>query len=552
MPNGIRELYNEGRVVGLSAYEIYVRHHVADDPDIPPASEKEWLASTISMGSSMLLKIPANTTHEDNEYWMYEVALPSNSKLGAMNVIIGSFFLGDAVYSGQWATKVTDYGYLISNNATASPNGVVNSSGTLPTQSIGQGWTDGQINQLKQYIKIVDGIVVQPGTWSDNANKPPQKTFSPLLGDYPKVRIHIKGKIETDFQVLLSGFTIREVARGVSAISGSSVTNSPQDGDFLGPAVYPWAAKIMFSVPSSYISFFQANAYRRELPSGSTSQTVDDTAVIDMKATKPETYYNTNYKNARVEIDVDEYNSLGDGTAVLTIYQKSLKYPPAIWGTYVDSEGVNYLNPLDVVAPGTVKMFEDATADELKDYENTFEGTFGVNKNTDSGTLEVVGPDGTLVPAGDVSLKDLTYTSIVSSDAKAKAAVTKTGNKTVLSIAVGNNTTGGQYTIGTDGTSTQSVGNTSFNVGSQTKLIPPSSNINWVALLEALANNKSIDILGNNLKAVKAGLTGTFPYIQFPNGLRLYISSTEPTPNASIPVGSIGIGWFDESQESEG
>ena len=70
--------------------------------------------------------------------------------------------------------------------------------------------------------------------------------------------------------------------------------------------------------------------------------------------------------------------------------------------------------------------------------------------------------------------------------------------------------------------------------------------------LEALANNKSIDILGNNMKALKAGLAATeFPYIQLPNGLRLYISATEPTPNASIPVGSIGIGWFDESEEGD-
>lgn len=31
-----RELYNEGRVVGLSAYEIYVKQHQAEDPSVPP------------------------------------------------------------------------------------------------------------------------------------------------------------------------------------------------------------------------------------------------------------------------------------------------------------------------------------------------------------------------------------------------------------------------------------------------------------------------------------------------------------------------------------
>ena len=46
---------------------------------------------------------------------------------------------------------------------------------------------------------------------------------------------------------------------------------------------------------------------------------------------------------------------------------------------------------------------------------------------------------------------------------------------------------------------------TSFNAGSLTKLSPSSGNITWAYLLEALANNKSIDILGNNMKALKAG-----------------------------------------------
>lgn len=31
-------------------------------------------------------------------------------------------------------------------------------------------------------------------------------------------------------------------------------------------------------------------------------------------------------------------------------------------------------------------------------------------------------------------------------------------------------------------------------------------------------------------------------YIQIPNGLRLYISSTAPT-DADIPDGSVGLGW---------
>ena len=541
-------LYNEGRVVGYSAYELYVKQQQSIDPDTPPASERQWLASTIAMGSSMLLRINADTNHESGEEWMLEIPFPHEANkttmLCAANTIVASFFKGDATYLddssgvGGWAQRITDYGDLISNTAQSSPNGQVGPTGTVPNQTLDK-WSQKEKNELSQYLKIVDGIVIQPGTWSDGQNQPPQKDFIPDLGSYPRLRILFKGPIETQFQILLTGFTIRTVVKGVTGLDGSTSTSNPQDGDFLGPGQFPWAAKIMFSIPSSYISYFASNVYKRELPSGSESLTVDDTSVIDMKTTKPETYYETNYPDARVSINVAEYSSLGDGTAVLTIYQKKDKYPPALYGTYVDSEGQNYLNPIDVVAPGTVKMFENATEAELKDYEDTFDGTFGMNKN-DDGTIGVLDKYDNLVPAADVTVQDVTYTNPGGSSVTAKKVITKTGTKQAQSISISGDVAGNQYTVGSDTSSATTVGNTSAILGALQKVIPDSSNVTWAALLEALANNKSIDILGDNLKYVKAGLPRN--YIQFPNGLRLYISSTEP-PDKDVPVGSIGIGW---------
>lgn len=540
-----RELYNEGRVTGFSAYEIYVKQHASEDPVNPPASEREWLASSLSMGASMLVKIPKNIAHSDDENWMYDVQFPSNTILCAANTIIASFFRGEGVYDGNWATRVSSYGDLISNTSSSSPNGNLNHGSTIPHGTIDE-WNDTEKDALADYMKIVDGIIIHPGTWSDSTNKPPQKDFSPNMGDYPRLRLHIRGPLNNDLQILLTGFSIRTVVKGMTGLDGSTNTTAPQNGDFLGPGQFPWAAKVIFSVPSSYISFFAAGAYKRKLPSTAASKTVKDTAVIDMQTSKPETYYETNYTGARVEVSVDDFSTLGDGTAVLTVYQKSSKYPPAIWGTFVDSKGQNHLNPLDVVAPGTVKMFEDASEDELKDYENTFEGTFSVNKNTQDGTLEIIGPDGTLVPAAEVSVQDATYTSPTSGATKAKILVTKTGKLQGLSLSMSSEITGTQYTIGADSENSVTMGNTSYDRGSQTKLSPSSSNINWAMLLEALANNKSIDVLGDNMKALKSGLNETFPYIQFKNGLRLYISATEPTPSSSIPVGSIGIGWTED------
>ena len=540
-----RELYNMGRIVGMSAYEIYVKQHASEDPVNPPASEREWLASSLAMGTSMLLKIPANTAHGETDNWVLDIQFPSNTILCAANTIIASFFRGEGVYDGNWATRVSSYGDLISNTSASSPNGNLNHGSTIPQGTVDE-WNEEEKETLADYMKIVDGIIIHPGTWSDSAKTPPQKDLAPNMGDYPRIRLHIRGPINNDLQILLTGFTIRTVVKGMTGLDGSTNTTAPQNGDFLGPGQFPWAAKVIFSVPSSYISFFAAGAYKRKLPTSSASKAVKDTAVIDMQASKPETYYESQHQAARVQVNVDDYTTLGDGTAVLTVYQKSSKFPPAIWGTFVDSKGTNHLNPLDIVAPGSVKMFEDATEEELKEYENLFDGTFSVNMNTEDGTLEIIGPDGTLVPAAEVSVQDANYTSPTSGATKAKILVTKTGKLTGLSLSMSSGTSGTQYTIGSDSASNATMGNTSYDKGSQTKLSPSSSNINWAMLLEALANNKAIDVLGDNMKALKSGLNQQFPYIQFKNGLRLYISNTEPTPSSSIPVGSIGIGWTEE------
>ena len=49
---------------------------------------------------------------------------------------------------------------------------------------------------------------------------------------------------------------------------------------------------------------------------------------------------------------------------------------------------------------------------------------------------------------------------------------------------------------------------------------------------------KPIETATNGISESKAN------YIEFKNGLRLYISSTEPT-DTDIPDGSIGVGWSD-------
>ena len=533
----MREIYSLGRVAGFSAYELYVRQNEYEDPGSIPASEREWLASTIAMGSSMLCRIEADMSHDPEDDWVLEVPFPENTRLGAANTIVGSFFRGEAEYYNGWAQRVTDYGELVCNTAENHPDAEVTNASNMPIQDV-TNWPTELKEELAQYLKIVDGVVLQPGRWPDSENKPPEKDFLPNLGEVPVLRLHIKGRIERDFQVLLTGFTIRTVVRGVVGLDGCTASPAPEDGDFLGPGQYPWANKVIFTVPTSYVAYFVAGAYKRQLPSGAAERRVDDTVVVDMKTTQPETYYESRNSDSRVPVNVTEFSTLGDGTCVFTIYQKSPNYPPVLWGTYVDSEGQNYLNPVDIAAPGTIKMFRNSGQSDLQSYQNTYPGTTGFATHSDD-TLNMLDDSNREVPVARTDIEYFRYNSLENTGPTATALKTTTGSIEHKALSL-ENINGNDYTVSSDNRRNKTIGNTSFDVGSQTKYTPSSSNINWSYLLDALANNRSIDILGDNLKAVKAGLPRN--YVQFPNGLRLYISGTEPTDN-DVPIGSIGIGW---------
>lgn len=258
-----RQLWNEGRVVGYSAYEVYLKHALSVDPDHEPATEKEWLASMMAMGSSMLLRIGIDPEGSDYDGLHYrDIQFPENCRLCAANTIMASFFDGEG-YVGTsnpadnvtgWATKVTSYGPLIVNNPGGSPSGTVGPNGDIYPTNITAISNATVASRIKEYIKIVDGIIIQPGTWVDNPNKPPQKDFSPTLSEHPRLRIAFNQRITKPFFLLLTGFTNRSVVDGVTGFKSAVNTQSPADGDFLGPWAFPWANKVIFSLSSEILN----------------------------------------------------------------------------------------------------------------------------------------------------------------------------------------------------------------------------------------------------------------------------------------------------------
>jgi len=594
-----REIWNEGRVVGYSAYEIYVKQHLSEDPTTPAATEREWLASSLAMGSSMLLKVPNSTGNPGpGSHTFVDIPLPPNTKLAAANTIIAQFFDGDGVFAanGNWATRISDYGQLISNTQTSSPTGEITAANItqgVPRQSLTD-WSDNKKTKLKDYMKIYDGIVIQPGTWVDWGGSTPKKDFQANLSrPYPTVRLHIRGKITSNPLILLTGFTIRSVLSGTVGQDTSLQTDSPDDGDFLGPATFPWAAKIVFSVPTSYITYFATGDYERKIPKGSTvaSKLVQDTPIIDMQTSKPETFYNKNTvaseygpdyipASSRTTYDVIHFATLGDGEAVLTVYQRDSACPPALYGTFVTQNGDNYLNPIDIVAPGSVKLFTNVNANKLLTYQTTFPGTTAINL-TSSGLVKMYkklngsytefavsnieisylnsyswktnprGEYNSYFAAPDIDLQGTDRPKLV----KLKAGL-QTAYALMMSESITSNGSDPNFIkmrkcpdIGEDkqyapypvklahiiASCEQKVDNPALHLRPEWNehLLKPGedprkdesyenvesfNNLNWTTLMVALTQNRSIDILGSRLKMMKYTLTHDQPDESHPTG----------------------------------
>lgn len=540
-----RQIWNEGRVQGYSAYEIYLKQALSDDPDLQPATEREWLASSIACGSSMVVKIPRTS----NDAGYLDISLPENSKLCAANVIFANLFLGDCEYdvNSYFAKRVINYGFCISNTLNFHPD----TNGTQIPTTDDDISLESVLSYSEAYNKIIDGVVIQPGKWKETGDEAGQyMDLSPDMSKSPFIRIFYSGKIESTIQIMLTGFTIRSVISGVCGLDGSYNATSPQDGTFLGPAQFPWAAKIIFSQSTATSISLNMSNYIRKIKGEKAVSKLKGKSLVDMETCDPSIFYSSKQPDAKIDFDSCSLDSPDGKGNILTIHSKSEKYSPAIYATRYDPDKEKSLSPFNVVGKGAVQMFDNSTSDaDMKGYEKTYPGTFALRRK-DDGSVETLNENNDVIPVARIDHKELSYTNLVTDDKKAKGVVTSVGNKKSLSISISSDDSDNQLTIGDDGTSNGSIGSTSFNKGTMSKLSPSSSNVTPAYILEAIANNKSIDVLGDRMKALKAGLAketsaGNVGYIQLPNGLRLYISATKPTAN-DVPIGSIGIGWTEE------
>ena len=566
-----RELWNQGRVVGYSSYEMYVRQFLAENPDKEPASEREWLSSTVANGSSIILKVTTLGWERVDDGWEKTIPLDANSRLCAANTIYGSFFIGESGQDSSQVYNVVNYGSLISNNSQSSPPDVTDQNSKIPSQAFLSS-RDNLRDELKSYSSIIDGIVIQPGTWERTEQGQPYKDLKPNMSLPPVVKLLASNEPESSFNILLTGFTHRAVISGVTGLDGSAVPTSPEDGSFLGPAQFPWSAKIIFITPTIYTDLYTKIKYTRKIPRTANAVTLQNLSIIDMKDNNLFSWYNTNYSDSRIGMSVGPYSSPDNSASVLTVHRKLNKYAPGLYGTnninggntFVD----DYLNPIDTVAPGNVKMFQNWSEADMSEYESTYPGVLSMSRD-DDGMVSTLDSNKKRVKLADVDLKEIAVLNKPSTyelsdglhaDITARALVASTGKRKSLSLSLSDSLSDSQYTITSDigVEDAKFCGNTRYYEGANPKSYRPrSSNISVENLLLALSQDCAIDILGKEMKILKSGLSNQKydsdgnpsdaaadqGYIQMPNGLRLYISSVKPT--GSIPVGSIGIGWTD-------
>lgn len=588
-----QEIYNEGRVVGLSAWEIFMKECLSEgmDPsDIP--NEAQWLTSMIGMGASMILKIPSGTTAGIHDY-----PLPTGSNLTASGVIIANPFLGDCAFDlTNWAMKVTSYSPLISNTSSSSPSTGTEQvpSGTYAIADYG--------DLVSNFAKIVDGIVyTKNAEWEDTISGTPKKDIDPNFNNSSTViRLYINTTLTSDVKILFTGFNNKRLLQAVSAHSEGGVGgctdtehNNWINGGMLGPEIIPWATKIVFSVPTS--TYNLANSLTRTIPSDTTytaktiggitfknvTDTVKTNSLIDLNSINLGDYYSVHSSEfsssptlqenvTEVALGLnDSYSEVvawypGMTAAKINAATDSSKiFPPALYATQITSTGTKTLVPLDTAAPGTVKGFKNST--QAYNYTQQMPDNYSIYYNSTNQSFTFVTPNqsDSTKWSGTAKIDYLT---------EPKAQVTA-GNASVKVIALSKSNGTDYSTSGTASTTTATAANR--------------GKLNWDILLNSLKSNATYDFVGDNVRNFAIDLDnsriGTSKaisnisttnltlkgqgiilssstsgsdkiitssgatyksgknYIEFTDGTRLYISKTQPA--SGMRTGDIGIGW---------
>ena len=430
----------------------------------------------------------------------------------AANTIVASLFLGTGVYENgsYWASRVGSYGQLLNNTTPLSSPTYKNAGAVEPNTTID---FSSETEKIFMYSNIVDGVVITPGTWKPNSSTPPGNDFIPDLSDsagQQVVRLYLHSPLTTSIDILLTGFMLKSILEGMTdTTDGSLDTLHPEDGDFLGPEVFPWGNKIIFSAPSSFVDFI----YKRQLTRNYVQEsqaTITNKSIIDIDSAHVAEYYGTGpYYQAPAPIRRQGVNATSDVPYdVLTVFNRNSILPPALYAYEINDsvESTESAYPVDTVAPGTVKIFTDDNKTSEAAAVNQIPGNVGMYRDSDYIIYQSTNIHGDKSPISDVSIVEFPNDR---EEGSGPCVIRhQSGYKYVASISLSSDTAGG--TLSFDGKS----GRITPKGGDATQEWLDGT-LHWNDLLYALANNKSIDLFNNDFfrSRFKAG-----PGINISNG----------------------------------
>lgn len=420
-----QEIWDQGRVVGYSSYEIYLKKHFEKYPDIDPPSEEQWLASSLAMGQSMIVSVP-NTSDTPTSYWeiiktdgdykVMDLYFSEKFKMVAANNIIGSFFSGTVQLhdSSKFASWVASYGPLVGNENTIYPTGTKGEKDAVdPRASVAT--SDTMKGMLTDYMKILDAVIIQPGTWRTTGTPRPKTELKPDFTEKPRLRLLIKGEITTSPKILLTGFSYASQVAGVSKDNGAVNTSNRANGDFLGPEVFPWCSKVTLTIPTLYTEIaggggggVDLGTYGRQIPPGSPSGPWLDPnseAMMDFTDWDPLVNYYNQYKteqdakhdptktyedrDPRIDMAVNGVETSKGGIQGFTMYSRSSTFPPVLYAHKFETNGTTSLIPVDSPSIGSAKVFENDLTN-AKAYYRAYPGVQVFNRAADGQLYQMV------------------------------------------------------------------------------------------------------------------------------------------------------------------
>lgn len=226
-----KTIWNEGRVQGYSAYELFKQKAELLGVD-PVPSQDEWSQASLALGTSLLVYLPGGTgTGADNNA---VTATLTGCDLRASDQVLVTFFNGTGaspVGTGiQYSTSVADYGNL-DNTPPAAMEANLKS-------------------RIDDYNKIIDALWIQDEPWTSND---------------PKIVLRIDGVIQSQsgIWILITGLTPMSVLQveyadtiqhitdlsPYSNTNGSLTTTSPYwDGSIGTCKVVPLSSSYEYSL----------------------------------------------------------------------------------------------------------------------------------------------------------------------------------------------------------------------------------------------------------------------------------------------------------------